>query len=356
MLEIGFPISNFQFPTSIKGELSLQSLTVALTRLRYRLAELPEAVTLITFLSLFLFFAIAAEHFLTPYAIANILTFGSITGIVVVGVGMLMISGEFDLSVGSTFAVASYILALSMENAGMHPILAMLLALSVCAFLGLINGLIVTGTGIPSFITTLGTMLAYRGIARALGGGDFARYTGDRPALFDVLNGGIDPLNQLFRPASNFRISILWFIVIAVVTSLVLRRTRYGNWVFAVGGNPGAALSQGVPVKRVKVINFVLAGLLAGVASVMQFAHRTSVDPLRGEGMELVAVTASVIGGVRLTGGFGTVIGTSIGTLLLSMLEQGLVLMQIPVRVFRAVAGAILILAVIGNTYLSRQE
>jgi len=244
---------------------------------------------------------------------------------------------------------------LSVENVGMHPILAILLALIVCALLGLINGLIVTGTGIPSFITTLGTMLAYRGIARALGGGDFARCTGDRLALFDFLNGSIDPINQLFTPASNFRVSIIWFIVIAAVMSLVLRRTRYGNWVFSVGGNPGAALSQGVPVKRVKVINFVLTGLLAGIASVLQFAHYLSVDPLRGEGMELVAVAASVIGGVYLTGGYGTIFGACVGMLLLQMLEQGLVLMQIPVQVFQAVAGLILIIAVISNTYLSKQ-
>jgi simple sugar transport system permease protein len=333
----------------------MRSQAATLTRLRYSLANFSEVVALTSFLALFVFFSVAADNFLTPLAMSNILTFASITGIVVVGVAMLMISGEFDLSVGSTFAVASYIFALSVENVGMHPILAILLALIVCALLGLINGLIVTGTGIPSFITTLGTMLAYRGIARALGGGDFARCTGDRLALFDFLNGAIGPVNQLFTPASNFRISIIWFIVIAIVMSLVLRRTRYGNWVFAVGGNPGAALSQGVPVKRVKVINFVLTGLLAGIASVLQFAHYLSVDPLRGEGMELVAVAACVIGGVRLTGGYGTIFGACVGVLLLQMLEQGLVLMQIPVQIFQAVAGLILIIAVISNTYLGKQ-
>lgn len=332
----------------------MQSQTATLTRLRHSLASFPEVVALISFLAVFVFFAVAADNFLTAFAIANILTFASITGIMVVGVAMLMISGEFDLSVGSTFAVASYVFALSM-NAGVPPILALLLALIVSALLGLINGLIVTGTGIPSFITTLGTMLAYRGIARALGGGDFARYTGDRLALFDFLNGALDPINHLFTPASNFRVSILWFIVIAIVMSLVLMRTRYGNWVFAVGGNPGAALSQGVAVKRVKVINFVLTGLLAGTASVMQFAHRLSVDPLRGEGMELVAVAACVIGGVQLTGGYGTIMGACVGMLLLQMLEQGLVLMQIPIQIFQSVAGLILIIAVISSTYLSKQ-
>jgi simple sugar transport system permease protein len=333
----------------------LQSLTATLTRLRHRLADFSEVVALVSFLAVFAFFAAAADNFLTACCIANILTFASITGVVAVGVAMLMISGEFDLSVGSTFAVASYVFALSM-NAGVLPILALLLALIVSALLGSINGLIVTGTGIPSFIATLGTMLAYRGIARVIGGGDFASYTGDPLALLGFLNGALGSINQLFTPASNFRVSTIWFAVIAIGMSLVLMRTRYGNWVFAVGGNPGAALSQGVAVKRVKVVNFVLTGLLAGIASVMQFAHRLSVDPLRGEGMELVAVAACVIGGVRLTGGYGTILGACVGMLLLQMLEQGLVLMQIPIQIFQAVAGLILIIAVISNTYLGGQD
>jgi len=136
--------------------------------------------------------------------------------------------------------------------------------------------------------------------------------------------------------------------------ALILRRTRFGNWVFAIGGNPGAALAQGVPVKRVKLTTFVLTGLLTGMASVMQFAHRTSVDPLRGEGWELIAVAACVIGGVQLTGGVGTIFGATVGILLLQMLEQGLVLMGVSVQIFRA--GLILMLSVVLNTYLGRSE
>jgi simple sugar transport system permease protein len=332
----------------------MQSQTATLTRLRYSLANFPEVVALISFLAVFVFFAVAADHFLTPFAMANILTFASITGIVVVGVAMLMISGEFDLSVGSTFAVASYVFVVTL-NTGMGPIPAMLLALLVSAVLGLINGLIVTRTGIPSFMTTLGTMLAYRGIARSLGSGLMVSYKGEGLVLFDVLNGPINAINQLSDPPSNFRVSILWFIAIAIVTSMVLMRTRYGNWVFATGGNPGAALAQGVAVKRVRVINFVLTGLLAGTASVLQFAHRLSVDPLRGKGMELIAVAACVIGGVQLSGGYGTILGACVGMLLLQMLEQGLVLMQVEVQIFQAVAGLILLIAVISNTYLSKQ-
>lgn len=324
-----------------------------LTQIRLKLAEFPEAVAFISFLLIFAFFSFANENFFTPISVSNILTFGSITGIVVIGVAMLMISGEFDLSVGSTFAVASYVFALSL-NAGIAPVASLVLALVVSAILGLINGLIVVYTRIPSFIATLGTMLAYRGIARAIGQGKFATYKGERPLLFDILNGPLDTLNHLFERPAIFRVSIIWFIIIALFMTYVLLRTRYGNWVYATGGNREGARAQGVPVNQVLLVNFITAGFLAGLAGVIQFAHRTSVDPLRGAGMELIAVAAAVIGGVQLTGGYGTILGATIGILLIQMLDQGLVLMQVPIQVFQAFVGLMIIVAVISNKYLSK--
>jgi simple sugar transport system permease protein len=199
-------------------------------------------------------------------------------------------------------------------------------------------------------------MLAYRGIVRAIGGGDFATYQGPPLAVFKVLNGEVDAFNNLFTSSANFRASTIWFILVAIIVSLVLLRTRFGNQVFAAGGAPEAASAQGVNVVRIKVICFMLAGLLAGIASVLQFAHRMSVDPLRGDGLELIVVAASVIGGVRLTGGYGTIFGAVMGTILLQTLDQGLVLMKIPIQVFQATAGLIIILAVISNTYLSKSD
>jgi simple sugar transport system permease protein len=328
---------------------------MSLTRFRYRLAEFPEAVVLVSFGIVFLFFSFFADHFLTPVALTNILSFSSILGIMVVGVAMLMICGEFDLSVGANFAVASYVFAFAL-NGGIPPVPAMILSIAVSALLGLLNGAIVVWTGIPSFIATLGTMLAYRGIARAIGGGMLAKYVESTPALFVVLNGAIDRFNLLFEPVANLRVSILWFIVFAILGAIVLRRSRFGNWVYATGGNPGAALAQGVPVRRVKLITFTLVGVMVGIASVMQFSHRTSVDPLRGDGMELLAVAACVIGGIKLTGGIGTIFGAVVGVLMLLTLEQGLVLMGMSVQVFRAVAGLVLMLSVILNTYLLRSS
>jgi simple sugar transport system permease protein len=316
-----------------------------LTQVRARLVDYPEIVALISFLTLFLFFAVVS--------ITNILTIASVKGIFVVGVAMLMISGEFDLSVGSTLAVAGYVFALTLEG-GVSPVLATLLALTVSALLGLINGLIVTKTGIPSFIATLGTLLAYRGIARALGGGDFARYTGERPFLFTILNGNLEFINKLDTPAGNASVAIFWFLLFVIIAALVMRGGRYGNWVYATGGNRDAALAQGVRTKFVVVTNFVVTGFLAGFAGLVQFASRPAVDPLRGDGWELIAVAACVIGGIWLKGGYGTIIGAALGIVLLQMVEQGLILIGVDVQLFQATIGLILILAVIVSTYLSR--
>lgn len=329
--------------------------TVMPTRnIRYILSEFSEVVAFITAVIIFFFFALSADNFLTPLSISNILALASINGIIVVGVAMLMISGEFDLSVGSVLAVANYVVALTI-NAGASPLVAILIALLVCAVLGIVNGLIVVNTSIPSFIVTLGTLLAYRGIARLLGGGDFAYFEGEtKPLLFEILNGSVTWLNELSMPAANFRFSLLWFIGLIIVVSVLMMRTPFGNWIYAVGGNPGAALAQGIGVKQVKVLCFMFSALFAGVAGAVQFAERLSVDPLRGDGLELIAVSACVIGGIQLTGGIGTILGAAFGVLLLSMLQQGLVLMGAPLQVFQATAGFIIIAAVIINKSLQR--
>ena len=321
---------------------------------RYRLSYVPEAVALISFLALFVFFSFAAPNFLTPLSIGNILTFGSIVATVTIGVAILMITGEFDLSVGSNFAITSYVIALSLI-AGLPIWVAILMAILASTSLGLLNGLIVTKTRIPSFICTLGTMLAYRGIVRVIGKGSFATYKGEPIPLFKVLNGDFNLLNQFFD-VQAFRTSMVWFILLAIIFTLILMRTRFGNWIFASGGAAGAALAQGVNVNRVKILCFMLTGFLVSLASTMQFSHRLSVDPLRGEGMELLVVASCVIGGVRLSGGYGTIIGAILGTFLLQMLDQGLVLMQIPIQVFQASVGLIIISSVMLNTYLGKGE
>ena len=351
----------------------MTAITQNLRQMRYRLSGFSEVVAFISFLLLFIIFSITADNFLSLLSLTNIITLASIKGIFVLGVAMLMISGEFDLSVGSTLAVAAYVFAILMEHglvlggaqllpAGLSFI-ALIAALIVSGILGLINGLIVVRTGIPSFIATLGTMLAFRGIARAMGNSELAktsgnadvvRYTGETPPLFNLLNGDINFINNLSQPAGGARMAILWFFVLLIIVVIVMRYTRYGSWVYAAGGSRLAAIAQGVTVDRIIITNFIVTGILAGLAGVVQFTSRPAIDPARGEGWELVAVAACVIGGIWLEGGFGTIIGAAIGIVLLQMVEQGLILAGVDIQLFQATIGFILIVAVISNTYLSK--
>ena len=301
-----------------------------------------------------IFFAVAAPNFLGFYALSNTLTFTSVYGIVCIGIAFLMISGEFDLSVGSNLAVCGYVFIFSLRG-GVPPLIAMVMTIAAGGILGLFNGLVVTWSGIPSFIATLGTMLAYRGVANACAQGRSIAYSPpQKPLLFDILNGYAEPINRLSDPAGNIRVSVVWFVVVVIIMTLVLMRTRYGNWTFATGGNYLGALAQGVPTKRVKLINFVVSGLLVGFASAILFAQRSTMYALLGEGLELNVVAAAVIGGVSLNGGIGTIVGAGLGMLLLTMVEQGLVLMGVPNDVFRGIAGAIILVSVIAHTYFAR--
>lgn len=341
--------------------------------IRARLADFSEVVAFISFLLIFIYFAIYADNFLTLLSITNILTIASIKGIFVLGVAMLMISGEFDLSVGSTLAVGAYVFAILMEHGFILggtqflppglAVLALVISIVICGLLGLVNGLIVVRSGIPSFIATLGTMLAFRGIARAMGNSELAktsgnadvvRFTGEAPPLFGLLNGDIDFINNMGSPAGGARMAIIWFFLLTLIAVLVMRYTRYGSWVYATGGNRMAALAQGVRTNRVIITNFIITGALAGLAGVIQFTSRPAIDPARGEGWELIAVAACVIGGIWLQGGYGTIIGAAIGMLMLQMVEQGLILAGVDIQLFQATVGLILIVAVISNTWLSR--
>ncbi len=324
------------------------------SELKYQLSYYPEIVAIISFVLIFIFFTNSAENFLSLLSLTNIVSLASIKGVMVIGVAILMISGEFDLSVGSILGVASYVFALTLLQ-GVPAILAMVIALAVSALLGLINGLIVVKTRIPSFIATLGTMLAYRGVARALGRGDYARYVAEgRVFLFDLLNGDISVINNLAEQTGNLRSGVFWFIGFVIIASIIMNRTRYGNWVYATGGNTAAALAQGVKTNSVIISNFILTGVLSGFAGVMGFAWRMVVDPRRGQGFELITVAACVIGGIWLKGGYGKILGAAMGILLLQMVEQGLVLMGVSVELFQATVGLILIVAVVISTYLSK--
>ena len=321
------------------------------------LARRSELVVVISVAVLFIVFSTTVgENFLTNLAISNIVTFSTILGIIVLGVAVLMISGEFDLSVGSMFAVVGFTFGILLVE-GLDPWLAAGISVAAGALLGFLNGIFVVGSGNPSFIITLGLLLGYRGVARSIGGGSGVSVSYDEgasPVLFDILNSAITPLNMLSELAGNWRTSIPWFILFLLIFILIVHRSKFGNWLYATGGNPDAAQAQGVPVKRVKMIAFIIVGVMVAIAAIINFSERRSIDPLAGTIWELFAVAACVMGGLRLKGGFGTILGAVLGIVMISMLRQGLVIVGVSVEFFQAVFGFALISIAALNQYLGR--
>jgi simple sugar transport system permease protein len=238
-----------------------------------------------------------------------------------------------------------------------QPFLGFILALVVPTLLGALNGVILVWTGIPSFIVTLGTKYFYRGMLWVVTAGTMLQ-TIERLPIYNVFNGRLDILNNLFNE-SNFRNSLIWLILLAVIFQVILARTKFGNHVFAVGGNAGAALGQGVNVKRVKIVSFAISGLMAGVTGILLFSQYYTVRVASGDGMDLSAIAAAVVGGTLITGGAGSIWGALVGAVIISMLRTGVVLMNIsfiPADNFEAIVGVTIILAAILNNYLRNRK
>lgn len=307
----------------------------------------PPAVTIVV---MFVLFSLLVPHFGTVRTLSGITSAAAINAVVAIGVTFLMITGEFDLSVGAELAMGGWVFGRHVVNGG-SPVVGVALAVSVTAAMGLFNGLLVTGTGLPSFIVTLGTRSIYRGAIWLYSGG-FMLETTEKFPVFSIFAGRLDIIND-HLPRGNFRATALWAIGLAIVLQLVLTRTRFGNHVFAAGGNPEAARSQAVNVRQVKLISFAITGALAGLAGVMLFSHHTTMFVASGSGVELVAVAAAVVGGTRLTGGVGSVIGGLLGVFLISLLRSGVVLGGLPADNFEAIVGVTIIAAAYLNERIS---
>ena len=282
--------------------------------------------------------------FLSPDNLRGVLGLIPETGMVAIGVTLLMISGEFDLSVGSVFALMPMVAGKLMEAE--WPFLpSVAIGLAVAAGIGLLNGLITLRFAIPSFITTLGMLFIARSLTVVISGGF-------PPLLPDELPTWL--FTQFIGPGGLIRVSFVWFLLVALLAAGLLSLTNFGNWIKSTGGFLEAASSLGIPVQRVKIACFVISSVLAGFAGLIQVLRLGSPLPSIGEGLELQAVAAAVIGGTALTGGIGTVLGAIIGALLIRVIDNGLVLSQVDGNWFKFAIGSLTILAVIGNSWLRR--
>jgi simple sugar transport system permease protein len=225
--------------------------------------------------------------------------------------------------------------------------IAVLAGLSLCALIGFLNGWITIRYDIPSFITTLGMLFMARSLTVVISGGFPPRIKpGEVPSWLFV--GFVDE-------GGLVRASVLWFLGIAILISLLLSRTNFGNWVRATGGFPPAAAAMGISTGKVKIACFMICSVLAGFAGMIQSLRLNSFLPSIGEGMELQAVASAVIGGTSLFGGVGSVLGGVIGATLIRVIDNGMVLSQIDANWFKFAIGALTIFAVVGNAWLRRK-
>lgn len=289
----------------------------------------------------------AGEPFRSTAGSVTILNSAAPLGILAVAVALLMIGGEFDLSVGSIIGATGMSIMVLTTHFGWSVWPALTATLFLAVAIGLVNGLLVVRTGLPSFIVTLGTLFILRGLAIAI----------PRAATGRTQLGGLDDVagyesaRALWgsAPFGSVRVSVLYWAALALLGSWVLFRTRMGNWILAAGGNAESAAKLGVPVRRVKVGLFVATALAAYLVAVTQVLRFDGADALRGQLQEFRAIIAVVIGGTLLSGGYGSAIGALFGALIYGMVQQGIVLAGVDADWFQVFLGVMLMVAVVFN-------
>ena len=302
----------------------------------------PEVSTFIMFIVIMVGFYFANPRFLDERNIRIVMGITPEYIIVAIGIAILMISGEFDLSVGSVFALVPMAIV-QLTHQGFNIWLSIALGLSIGIIIGFINGFITLRFGIPSFIATLGMLYIARSLTTVATAGFPPPFPHELP-------------NEMFvYQFELFRASLYWSLLVAIILGILLHRSNLGNWIYATGGDVIAASSMGIKTNNIKMFCFILCGFLAGFAGMIQTFRLEAPLPSQGYLLELESIAAAVIGGVSLFGGIGTVIGAMIGAILIRFLESGIIMARIDAEWFRAGLGTLIILSVGFNTYISRR-
>lgn len=292
-------------------------------------------------------------------------------GILALAVSLLMIGGEFDLSIGSLIGATGMVTAILASEAGWSIWPAMGVSLILALATGVVNGILVVRTKLPSFIITLATLFIFRGATigltrlitdRTVVGG-LNNLTGFKSAQV-LFGSGIrafdagGPISITTEPAlvgSSLSIAVIWWLGLAVLATWVLVRTHVGNWIFGIGGDANAARNVGVPVDRMKIALFMTTAFAAWLVAQIQIMDVRSADVTRGELKEFEAIIAVVIGGTLLTGGYGSAVGAVLGALIFGMVKQGIFFTPLDSDWFRVPVGMMLIIAVLVNNYVRQR-
>ncbi|MFC5500713.1 ABC transporter permease [Lysinimonas soli] len=297
------------------------------------------------------------------FSVSNFLTMSSHVAVyAILSVGMLLVilNGGIDLSVGSTLGLSGVVAGYLMQGIRIDflgvvlipPVwVVVVIACALGAFVGLVNGVLISRFKVPPFVATLGMLYVVRGAALLMTNGLTYNDLGGKPELG---NTGFDWLG--FNRILNVPIGVLVMVVIAIIGSVVLTRTVFGRWLYASGGNERAADLSGVPVKRVQRRVYVLSGVCAAIAGLILSSELTSASPTAGTSYELTAIAAVVIGGAALTGGRGNIRGTLLGAFVIGFLSDGLVIVGVSAYWQTVFTGAVIVLAVLLNAVQYRRR
>jgi simple sugar transport system permease protein len=343
-----------------------------------RLLRRPELGALAGTVLVIIIFAIVAGNtgLFTARGIVNVLQISAELGILATAVALLMIGGEFDLSIGSTIGFAGIVIGMGVTVLHVPLLAAVAIAFAFAVLIGYVNGLLLIKTGLPSFIVTLAALFILRGLTLALTRGITGRtqipyITQGNEASWIVYLFAKPVFQGLFRwlaaigvigtrpdgapVIDGLPVSVLWWIGLTAVATWVLINTRFGNWVFAAGGDANAARNVGVPVGRVKIILFILTALAGTLFATIQVLTVGSADTLRGTQKEFEAIIAAVIGGCLLTGGYGSAIGAAFGALIFGLVQMGIFYSGYDTDWFKVFLGTMVLIAVLFNNFVRRK-
>jgi simple sugar transport system permease protein len=320
-----------------------------------RLLARPELGAVVAAVAIYIFFFAVAPAFRSDAALATVLYQASTIGIVAAGVGLLMIGGEFDLSAGVMVTTSALANSLFCWWFGIDLWVGALLSLVFCLAIGFLNGYLVTRTGIPSFLITLGTFFVLQGANLGITKLVTGSVTSPDVSRMD----GFDEIGAVFSSSfglggATVWVTVLWWFGFVALGSWVLLRTRTGNWIYAVGGAADSARAVGVPVARTKIGLFMTVSFLGWFAGMHTLYRFNTVQAGTGVGNEFLYIIAAVVGGTLLTGGFGTMAGVAIGAFIFGMTNLGIVYAGWDPNWFKAFLGVMLLLAVMLNLYVKR--
>jgi len=292
-----------------------------------RVMRRPELGSLMGAIAVFALFAItdaSANHlWLKQVGLAAWTQQAAFFGILAVPVGLLMIGGEFDLSTGVMSGVTAIVMALLVGKYHWDTWLAIVGTIVFATVVGLINGIVVVRTKLPSFIVTLATFFVLRGLS--VGGVLLLNHNSTQVSVTSLNPAGLNSAKTIFGSSffksgaltNGYSTGIIWFLVVTVIGSWVLSRTTFGNWIFAAGGDQNAARNAGVPVNRTKILLFLSTSLAAALVGIISFTQSSSAVSEQGVGYEFFYIIAAVVGGCLLDGGYGSAIGAALGAALL---------------------------------------